>query len=333
MLKNKVLLFILLVVSLLPFGYSQSDVERKATLDSSHIVIGDQLRLHLSVATSSVRNLSIEKSDNWKLQNCEVVSVKPVASTIKNNRKVYTQEVILTSFDTGVAVIAPITIFEFDTLPVAQFDILSFRVDSLPVFVDTAEAFKDIKMPVDGQDVDIEKPQRKPIPWGRIIFTILLVVVVVGLIVFAIVRYLIPYLRRRREEAARAQLKENAGVVAIRGLKELKSKKLWQKGQVKDYYSELSLILRTYIDHQWGVNAKEMVTDEIMSAIEELDINGDLAEDLHRFFELSDLVKYAKEQPEIDKHEHSLKNAYRFVQTTDQMEHAKAAELAKSAKK
>ena len=85
------------------------------------------------------------------------------------------------------------------------------------------------------------------------------------------------------------------------------------------------MILRTYLDQQWDVNAKEMVTDEIMEAIDKLDLDDDLTKELYRFFVLSDLVKYAKEQPEVEAHETSLKNDYNFVRVTDKQEHAKAA--------
>ena len=327
MLKNKILLIAFCALLPLCKSFAQQ-LHLNAQLDSSHIVIGDQLRLRLSVSAPAVQPLTFQRTENWKLHNCEVVFAKTVTSSFKNDQKVYTQEIVLTSFDTGVATIEPILLFESDTVPVGFSDAISFHVDSFPQFVDTAQCFKDIKLPLDGQNVDIEQPQKEPIHWGRIIFTILLIMIVLGAAVFAVCKYLLPYLKRRREEAAKAVLKENAGVVAIRDLKELKMKKLWQKGQVKDYYSEISMILRTYMSHQWDINAKEMVTDEIMDAIDELELSSELNEELHGFLQLSDLVKYAKELPEIEKHETSLKNAYHFVRATDQIEHDKAAATA-----
>lgn len=324
MLKNRILLIALCVLLPLCNSFAQQ-LHLNAQLDSSHIVIGDQLRLRLSVSAPAVRNISIQRTDNWKLHNCEIVSSKTVSSSFKNDQKVYSQEIILTSFDTGVATIEPILVFESDTLPAGFSDPISFHVDSFPQFVDTALCFKDIKLPLDGQDIDIEPAAKEPIRWGRIIAVILLVMTALGAAIYAICKYLVPYIRRRRDEAAKAILKENAGVVAIRDLKELKMKKLWQKGQVKDYYSEISMILRTYMDHQWNINAKEMVTDEIMAAIDDLELSSELNEELHGFLRLSDLVKYAKELPEIEKHEASLKNAYHFVRATDQLEHDRAA--------
>ena len=332
MLKNKFLIFFVSLLFPLCSAFSQN-VELKVKLDSTHILIGDQLCLHLSLTTTPERNLAIQNSEKWKMQNCEVVSAKSINTDVKRNQKTYTQEVIVTSFDTGVAVIAPILVFEGDTVPVGMSHEILFYIDSLPVFVDTTLPFKDIKLPCDGQDVDIDQPEKAQHNWGKIICLILLILAFIGAAVFVLVKYLIPYIQKRRAEQLKAMLKENAGTVAIRNLKELKQKKLWQKGQVKDYYSELSMILRTYMDHQWAVNAKEMVTDEIMEAIEDLDIEDELRSELHGFLQVSDLVKFAKEQPAEESHEKSMKNAYHFVRVTDQKEHEKAAAQAGQSKK
>ena len=95
---------------------------------------------------------------------------------------------------------------------------------------------------------------------------------------------------------------------------------------MKDYYSELSMVLRTYIDNQWDINAKEMVTSQIFDEITSLDITDDQLKELHRIFTMSDLAKYAKEQPIGEDNETNLKNAYRFVKSTDSNEKRKKAE-------
>lgn len=324
MLKNRLL--IILSLLLLPWvsGRAQQ-VSVSACLDSNHIVIGDQLKLHLSVVADTNSTITIQDANKWQLINCEVVESLPLNFVSNDSKRIYNQDVIITSFDTGTAQIPEIPVFVNDTLLAAKTSPLSFRVDSLPVFVDTSAAFKDIVLPMDGKDVEIIKPENSGRNWLRIILLIVAILALIALAIFLLRKYLLPYLRKRKLEQMKALLKQNAGTVALNSLKGLKSKKLWQKGQVKDYYSELSMILRTYLDQQWDVNAKEMVTDEIMEAIDKLDLDDDLTKELYRFFVLSDLVKYAKKQPEVEAHETSLKNAYNFVRVTDKQEHAKAA--------
>lgn len=325
MLRNRFLL--LFICLMFPLGTAISqNVELKVKMDSNHIVIGDQLTIHLSLTTTPERNLLIEGSEKWKLQNCEIVSSKAASSHVQNNQKIIQKEVVVTSFDTGVAIIAPILVFENDTLPVGQSEEIRFYIDSLPVFVDTTKAFKDIKLPVDGRDVDMANSNMGKHHWGKIILILLLVLLLIGAIVFVVVRYLVPYIQKRRLEQMRAKLKENAGTVAMKMLKDLRQKKLWQKGRVKDYYSELSMILRTYMDHQWSINAKEMVTDEILSALEGLSLPKELQDELQNFLQESDLVKFAKALPSEDAHVSSMKTAVHFVQVTDQMERDKSSE-------
>ena len=50
----------------------------------------------------------------------------------------------------------------------------------------------------------------------------------------------------------------------MNGLEKLKGEKLWQAGKVKDYYTELTDIVRIYIEERYGVQAIEMTTEEIL---------------------------------------------------------------------
>lgn len=305
---------------------SAQEVTVTAQLDSARILIGDHLKMHLSVTAPSQKNISVQPYEQWKLANCEIVEVKPLVSNAKGEKTVYEQEAVLISFDTGVAAIAPIFVFESDTIPVAKSELLHFYVDSLPVFVDTTLAFKDIKAPLDGEDIEILPDEKAKSNWKKVLLITLLVLVVLGAAFYFFWKYGRKYLHDRKVAEVKHKLKENAGLVALNSLKSLKAKKLWQKGQVKDYYSELSEIIRTYIDSQWDVNAMEMVTAEIMEAIDNLDVDDEQMKELNILLERADLVKYAKEQPIVEENEVSYKKACEFVKVTDRAERAKEAE-------
>ena len=49
-------------------------------------------------------------------------------------------------------------------------------------------------------------------------------------------------------------------------LEKLKQAQLWQNGKIKAYYSDLSDILRLYIENRYNSPALEMTTDEILSS-------------------------------------------------------------------
>ena len=320
----------LIVAFLCPFlSLFAQEVTVSARLDSTRIIIGDHLKMHISVTAPSQNNINIQPYEQWQMANCEIVEVKPLTSKAKGEKTIYEQEAVLISFDTGGAAIAPIIVF-MDTIPVAKTELLQFYVDSLPVFVDTTQAFKDIKPPVDGDDIELLPDEKSKSNWKKVLLITLLVLLVLGAAVYVYWKYVRNYLRNKKAAEVKHKLKENAGLVALNSLKSLKAKKLWQKGQVKDYYSELSEIIRTYIDSQWDVNAMEMVTAEIMEAIDNLDVDNEQMKELNILLERADLVKYAKEQPIVEENEVSYKKACEFVKVTDRAERAKEAEKQES---
>lgn len=298
------------------------EVTLSAKLDSNRIVIGDHLKLHISAKAPIDKILTFPPTEKWQLLNCEIVESMPLEKKIADHITTYTQTLTLTSFDTGIATIAPIPLLENDSLIVATTELLQFTVDSLPIFVDTTLAFKDIKSPLDGKDITLEK-QKSDGKWWKILLLCIAIAIIIAVGSYYLHKYWKNIWHKKKEIEKKQQLKTNACSWALKNLRELKQKKLWQKGEVKTYYSELSMILRTYIEHQWDINAKEMVTPDIMEQITDLDINGEEVEELKRILETADLVKFAKWSPEMDEHERSIKSASNFVQNTDREEKAK----------
>lgn len=116
-------------------------------------------------------------------------------------------------------------------------------------------------------------------------------------------------------------------VAAIRALEALHNQKLWQNNRHKQYYSGLSDILRTYIASRWGIGAMEMTSDEIISAMRNVDLPQKSAMDLTGVLRDADLVKFAKATPEAEQNEGDYLKSYYFVEETkEQEEPAEGAE-------
>ncbi|HNW68405.1 MAG TPA: hypothetical protein PKK66_06110 [Bacteroidales bacterium] len=325
MLKYRFLALLFSLFLSFNLGWAQP-ISIYSRLDSTHIVIGDHLKMHLTITTDLAKKITVQDAQTWKLMNCEVVEVSPLVQAVSKGKNVYSQIITLTSFDAGAASVCPISILGNDSLVLGVTDSIHFNVDTLPVFVDTAQLFKDIKLPLQGEKIAVVAPAKdfsKIQKIVAIIFGSLLLLAVGG---FFIWKYVMKFLKEKKLQEDKNRRKENAASLALTDLNELKKKKLWQNGFVKDYYSELSMVLRTYIDNQWDINAKEMVTSQIIDEITSLDITDDQLKELHRIFTMSDLAKYAKEQPIGEDNETNLKNAYRFVKSTDSNEKRKKAE-------
>jgi hypothetical protein len=107
-----------------------------------------------------------------------------------------------------------------------------------------------------------------------------------------------------------------AHVVAIEELGALKAKKLWQAGHVKEYYSELTGILRRYFENRYTMPALEETTDEIMEGLRKLRPGAELLHNTETVLRLADLVKFAKHTPSMSDHEQSMEAVYVFVDRT-----------------
>lgn len=107
-----------------------------------------------------------------------------------------------------------------------------------------------------------------------------------------------------------------ADVKALQALESLKNAQLWQKGQIKEYQTGLTDIIRTYIEERYDVKAPEMTTDEISQALQRVDFDPKFTIVLKEILQVADMVKFAKATPEEDIHNIFMEKAVDFVQST-----------------
>ena len=99
-------------------------------------------------------------------------------------------------------------------------------------------------------------------------------------------------------------------------LEQLKQKQLWQAGQDKAYFTELTDILRVYIDRRFGINAVEMTSSEIMEALKHNSETRLVNENLNEILRIADFVKFANQRPLADDNELSFRYAMNFIDAT-----------------
>ena len=216
--------------------------------------------------------------------------------------------------------IQPFIVVESDTLYADPMTIWIQMPDSIP---ETEEKICEIK--------DIEEV---PIWWWDVAKW---VVSGIGFILFGIICYFVImwYLVRRKPKKAIIDpaLLRPAEEVAYEKLSVIKEEKRWQKGQVKEYQTELTDVIREYIGRRYGVQSTEKTSDETLRELRPLLMeNGklniensrDLYERLKGMLQTADLVKFAKWTTTPEENERSLATAYDFVEkTTPQAEELK----------
>ena len=154
---------------------------------------------------------------------------------------------------------------------------------------------------------DIKGPINSPISFDELKpYLIILIILIILTIVIRRV------LKKRKEKPVVQQVVKRivpAHELAIDKLEKLKLQSLWQKGEVKQYYSELSEIIRTYIEDGLGTPAMEIPTKDI---IEQLYQKGKETNPLNELLTRADLAKFAKAKPIDAENQKKLSNCFRL---------------------
>lgn len=121
-------------------------------------------------------------------------------------------------------------------------------------------------------------------------------------------------------------------VKALKSLKELSAKQLWQNNQYKPFHSELTEIIRLYIEERFQVPALEQTSDQILNSLYVSGmIPADVLENLKRILHTADFVKFAKYVPQSTENESSESLAELFIQSTLPSTSTTPAETVKTA--
>lgn len=102
---------------------------------------------------------------------------------------------------------------------------------------------------------------------------------------------------------------------AMKNLRELKARNLWEQGMEKEYFTRLTDILRIYLDKRFGINAMEMTTREIMNRLYDSDVK-DKRDYVRQILSVADFVKFAKVRPLPADNIAAYENAVKFVEET-----------------
>lgn len=117
-------------------------------------------------------------------------------------------------------------------------------------------------------------------------------------------------------------------IVAINGLQALKARNLCEQGLEREYYTDLTEILRQYLDRRFGINAMEMTTSQINQHLSSDPRIKDKKEYMRQVLDMADFVKFAAARTLPTDNVAAYDNAVRFVEETKPTPEEEAAEKA-----
>jgi len=292
-------------------------VKVKASIDSTHILIGDQLKLILEIEKPRDMDIQFPVVPDTFSSHIEVVKRLPV-DTFKlddKDRIKLSQSILISSFDSGSHVI-PSFFFQLKH---------NQLIDSIAT---QAMMFQVLTMKIDTTKgpVDIKTPYGAPLTLKEVT-PYILGIILIGAIIF----FIFYYMRWKKKNVPLftkpEKPKEAAHIIALRELDHIKAQKLWQQEKIKQYYSEVADTVRNYIQNRFDIPAMEQTSAETIGVFKqnmEL-VDGNSLNQIQHILSLADLVKFAKYSPLPDDNNLTLMNAYFFVNQT-RKEEVKATE-------
>ena len=288
-----------------------------ASIDSTEMRIGDQTDMHIRVTQEANERVEWPVFGETLQDGIEIIDRTIVdTTTLSDGRLQLNQYLTLTSFKDSLFVVRPIEIVSGED---------TFRTE--PMALNVLQPF-DLEADSTNAITDIKPVERAPIWWWGIIRWVLLALGIA--LVLTGIGYLVYWLLSRRkpkEEPVNPELLRPADEVALEKLDAIKIAKIWQKGQVKEYHTDLTDVVREYIGRRFDVHSTEKTSDETLKEIKpillakgeglEANVDGkELYENLRTMLQLADLVKFAKWSTTPDENEKALTTAYEFVNET-----------------
>lgn len=298
---KKSLFSLALATSLLPVCAQQ--VSFKASIDSAGLLIGQQSRMHLEVSgPASLKYTFPAFPGDSLVKGIEIYQAGPLDTLdIGNNLITLRKDYLITSFDSGLYYIPPVKLL-------AGLDTIASNELALKIMTYEVDTTKK-------QIYDIKGVQAPPFVLGDYA-TFLLIVFALWALALLIIWYVLKKKYGVDKPELAPELLLPPHVVAIMELDRLKAEKVWKLGKNKQYYTELSAIIRKYIQRRFQINAPEMTTDEILALFKRDKNTQSVYQNLRQILQLADLVKFAKIEPQENDNELSIMNSYLFVNQT-----------------
>ena len=270
-----------ILCSLFSFGQVTSSI------DSTSITIGEQITFKVEVETDTTSLVVFPEGQTFlPLEMIESYEI----DTIKNSHKYnLIKKYALTQFDSGAYTIPRQKILVGNK----TFFTDSLKVEVNNVVVDTTkQGLYDIK--------PIIEVKKKGSNWWKYVLLTLLIIGVIGFLMYWFIWRQKPL--TEEEKIALLPPYDRAKLA----LKKLDESHYLENKNLKDYYSELTFIIRKYLDEKVYDRALESTTDELISRLKllkegnQVDISKDDIKNLERILKRADLVKFAKSAPDVE---------------------------------
>lgn len=277
--KNNLLMGCFLLCAVVSFG------QVSATLDREEAQIGEEIIYNIAVEVDSTKSVVFPEGQTFL--PLEMIESYKTDTVRKDAKFQFIKKYGLTQFDSGRYTIPKQKVIVGDK----SITLDSLLVEIKPVLVDTTkQKLFDIK--------PIIKVEKRISNWWKY--------VLLGLLIASLVGFLLYWFIWRKKPLTE---EEKIALLPPYDRAKLALQKLDESGYLdqdayKDYYSELTLVIRKYLDEKVYDKALESTTDELMTRLHllcdgnQISLSKTSLNKIESILKRADLVKFAKSNPD-----------------------------------
>ncbi|MDE6285386.1 MAG: BatD family protein [Muribaculaceae bacterium] len=276
----------------------------RAELDSTVMIQGYRTALRVTVLGPEDAHTVDWPRKDGQLAGIDVVDVSCDTTGLGNGRLEQVYTIMLQPFDPDTITIPPLRVASGTDTAATR----SLVLKVLPVELDSLTEIH----PMEGPAVYTARwfdwiPSWATDYWGWILLAL-------GLAAAGVAAWM--YFRKGGTAIVRKRRELPPYELALRRLGALRERRLAESGHEKEYYTELTDILRQYLEGRFGINAMVMTSAEIMRTLRSNDDTRMSADNMRAVLEVADFVKFAKMRPLPDDNVKTYQAAVAFVEAT-----------------
>jgi len=274
-----------------------------ALLTPAEILIGDEVTLTIQLTyppdwkLNTVETVLLQELDSIEVKNIAIADTASRSPMVNVEQKI-----ILTSFDEGLYKIPPIPIQFFHKDKPVNYSTpqLQLVVNTIPISPGDSinlQPIKDIiQEPLKLQDI---------LPYTLVLAGLL----AIGLLVW--------FFKNRKQSQPE---KEGMPIptlapheLANQRIAALQAERYLEKEAFKVFHTQISYILREYLEGRYGISALETTTFELLRQLQQAALPEGWFEPLRQILHNADMVKFARAELPLTAHESALKQLATFV--------------------
>ncbi len=299
--RTFMLLGLLALVLVQQLSAQEEPVQLKVWVDPTTITIGDVVQFTLEVTRPQAVKIALpsvgSKLSDWVVRKSEPLPVKEVSA----GKVTEGLQLQLAIYKTGDVEIPPLSV-----------EVVGPGGDRKTL------ASQPIKMKVqsvlDGEQLKQIKVQAEIPADYKPLLLLLAALAALGVIVYQVTRF---FGKRKEAQLASLRIVRSPAEIAREAIQNLLARKLTEKGYVKEFYLELSEILKRYLGSKLGILSLERTTDEFIHDLKQAAVCWEEYDRIKTFLMDCDLVKFAKYRPSAEEIQRIVERSFEVIDAAE----------------